>query len=273
MKILIIEATGMVGHVVALYLQEKGHQISSYEGSLHDEKMLAETLEKGQYDAVVNCAAIINQFADEDPAEAVYINSYLPHLLEKLTKNSHTIVVHRSTDCVFSGKKGKYTVADKPDAESFYARTKAIGELENPKDITIRTSLIGPEKRAEGISLLNWFLQQEGEVKGFANAIWTGLTTLEFAKQIEEKKKKKAHGTFHLVPQKAISKHDLLHLFNQYFPKGRNIIRIENQLVDKSLQQDLGGNELHIADYQTQIAEMAAWIKEHQELYPKYYRI
>lgn len=272
MKVLILDYQGMVGHVIYYYFKEHGHDVDGFDGDIHDVCEIIQRLQYGDYDAIINTYAIINQFAEEDKAEAVYVNAYLPHLLEKLTSGTKTILVHRSTDCVFSGSKGSYGLEDKPDGESFYARTKAIGEVINDKDICIRTSLVGPEQKIEGISLLNWFLRQDGDVNGFANAIWTGLTTDEFARVIEHLLIHKAHGLFHTVPKYGISKYQLLEYFNKYFVGNRNIVRIDNDLVDKSLKQEVGDFQLELNDYETQIRNMAQWVKDHQELYPEYYR-
>ena len=282
MKFLVLEPTGTVGHMVALYLKERGHNVIGYdkeksqivdtvEGNLYDRVLLKNTILSGGYDAVVNCAAVINEDAEANQAEASYINTFLPHFLEQITRETNIIIVHRSTDCIYSGEKGQYSLIDVPDGKSFYARSKALGELYNSKDITLRTSLVGPELIKEGKSLLNWFINQSGEVKGFANAIWTGLTTLEFAKVIEYLVETRASGCFQCVPKETpISKYHLLCLFEKYFPKNRTIIRIENALVDKSLLPEYGETILHIPSYEEMIAEMADFINQHKNLYKHY---
>lgn len=283
MKILIVGSDGVVGHVVSMYFTERGHEVINlkeanvtadvHKGSFspYDPAGLNNIIKRTIPDAIINCAAIVNQAAEDDMTGAVWINAYLPHLLEKLTSGTHTVVVQRSTDCVFSGSKGLYTLADMPDAKSFYARTKAIGELVNEKDITIRVSLIGPAQDESDGSLLNWFLRQRGEVKGYANAIWTGLTTLEYAKVIELLLSQKAHGLFQAAPSASISKYELLKLFERYFPGDRRVVRVENKRVDKSLVPFWGDYDIQVKDYVEQIAEMKKWIEEHKVLYPGYY--
>ena len=281
MKLLIIGCNGMVGHVVSMYLFEHGHDVTGYDseksafvktiqGSFFDTQLLDGTIRNGVYDAAINCTAIINQFAEEDKVGAVFVNSFLPHFLEKITAGTKTVVVHRSTDCIFSGKRGGYGLDDIPDADSFYAKTKALGELINEKDITIRTSLVGPEQESEGIGLLNWFMSQLGEVKGYSNAIWTGLTTIEFAREIDYLLQHKAHGLFQCVPDKAISKYELLKLFSDAFPGDRRLIRIDNKRVDKSLVQIVGDYGIEVPVYETMMNEMAEWVHIHKELYPHY---
>ena len=269
MKIFVLGYTGVVGHAIAAYLKEAGHEVICSNDIT--EASIKNLIEGHSFDAIINCTAIVNQAAEEDKAGAVYLNAYLPHLLEKLTAGTKTVVAHRSSACIFSGAKGQYTLDDMPDAKSFYARTKAVGELVNEKDITIRVSLIGPAQDEEDGSLLNWFLNQKGEVKGFANAIWTGLTTLEYAKTIERLLKQNAHGLFQAAPDASISKYELIKIFEKYFPGGRTIIKVENSRVDKSLIPYWADYDIQIKGYEEQIVEMKQWIEKHPDLYPEYY--
>ena len=272
MKIIVLGCTGVVGHAVALYFKEAGHEVfDGYDATIYDKSQLRKTIDEVRPDAIINCTAIVNQAAEVDKAGAAYLNAYLPHLLETLTAGTNTVVVHRSTDCIFSGAKGQYVLEDWPDAKSFYARTKAVGELNNNKDITIRVSLIGPAQDEHDGSLLNWYLNQKGEVNGFVNAIWTGLTTLEYAKAIENLLNQKAHGVFQAAPKCAISKYELICIFEKYFPGGRTIVRVENNRVDKSLVPYWDNYDINIKDYEEQIVEMKDWNEKHPGLYPAYY--
>lgn len=268
MKLLILGSDGMVGHVVSLYMKEQGHEVSEVgetDPVLDDYDALGRKIRADNYDAIINCTAIINQDAEVDKVGAVKTNSLLPHFLEAVTVGTDTVIVHRSTDCIYSGVKGNYALEDWPDAKSFYARSKALGELNNEKDITIRTSLIGPEEDENGSGLFNWFYNQNGEVNGFANAIWTGLTTIEFTKEIEWLLLNEKHGIFQLVPDYAIGKYDLLCLFEKYYPGDRIINRVDNKKVDKSLIPVCGG--INVPDYETQIVEMRKWTDDHKEIY------
>lgn len=264
MKVLILGSDGMVGHVVKQFFIEQKHGVCCY-NTLFDFDGLKKELLTGEFDAVINCTAIINQYAEADKVNAIRINSLLPHFLEEILADLKTIVVHRSTDCIYAGTKGNYSLEDWPDATSFYARSKALGELINEKDITIRTSLIGPETDVNGVGLFNWFYNQKGEVNGFANAIWTGLTTIEFAREIEWLLQNNKHGIFQLVPAYSIRKYELLELFEKYYPGNRIINWIENKKVDKSLVQVCG--DLIIPDYETMISEMRQWTDRHSDLY------
>lgn len=269
MKLLVLGSDGMVGHVVKLFFSERGHNVSCFD-HFDDLYVLGRELAEGRYDAVIDCMAVINQDAEADKFRAIKINALLPHFLEAATAGTQTVVVSRSTDCIFSGDKGSYSLTDWPDAASFYARTKALGELNNDKDITIRTSLIGPETDANGIGLFNWFYHQAGKVNGFANAIWTGLTTMEFARVIETLLLEHAHGLFQAVPNVSISKYELLCLFEKYFPGAREVVRVENIRSDKSLIQAMNGSKAEIPGYEDMILQMRAWIEGHKNLYFHY---
>lgn len=228
MKFFICGCNGMAGHTISLYLQEQGHEvegfdlkeskyIKSFEGNAFDTDTIGRVIKDGKYDSVINCIGVLNQFAEQNKALATFLNSYFPHFLAKTTEGTDTQVIHMSTDCVFSGKRGSYTEEELPDGETFYDRSKALGELNDEKNITLRNSIVGPDINPKGIGLLNWFLQQSGEVNGYTKAMWTGQTTLQLAKTMEQAAKEKAHGLYNTVPDHSVSKCELLGLFNKHF--------------------------------------------------------
>lgn len=175
-----------------------------------------------------------------------------------------------STDCVFSGHSGPYTEDAVRDGETFYDRSKAMGELEDEKNLTLRNSIVGPDINEKGIGLLNWFMKQS-EVNGYTKAMWTGLTTLQLAKAMEKAAEVKAHGLVNMVYDKNISKYDLLCLFNHYLRDDKIIIHpYDGFSADKTLVRTNFDFDYRIPDYETMVAEMASWIKNHKELYPHY---
>lgn len=272
----------MAGHTIALYLQEQGHTlfgfgkskskfIESVIGDAHDTAFLRKIIAEGKFDSVINCIGILNQFAENNRASATFLNSYLPHFLAEATAGSDTQVIHMSTDCVFSGKSGEYTEDDFRDGETFYDRSKALGELEDDKNITLRNSIVGPDINSEGIGLLNWFMHQTGEINGYTKAMWTGQTTLQLAKTMEFAAKEKAHGLYNTVPDHSISKYELLILFNHYLRGDSLIINpVEGVIADKSLKRTRYEFSYLIPDYETMVAELAEWIKKHKDIYPHY---
>ena len=282
MKFFICGCNGMAGHTISLYLQEKGHEvygfdlkeskyIKSFAGNAFDTETIARVIKEGNYDSVINCIGVLNQFAEQNHALAVFLNSYFPHFLAKTTEDTDTQVIHMSTDCVFSGKRGSYTEEDFPDGETFYDRSKALGELNDDKNITLRNSIVGPDINPKGIGLLNWFMQQKDEINGFTKAMWTGQSTLQLAKTMEAAAKEKAHGLYNTVPDHSISKCDLCELFNKYLRGGHvQINPVEGVNADKSLKRTRFEFGYLIPDYETMVAEMAEWIFKHKEMYPHY---
>ena len=283
MKFLVIGCNGMAGHIISLYLKEKGHSVTGYArqsskyvdtviGDASDFELLESTVLKGNYDSVINCIGLLNQFAENDHAAAVLLNGYLPHYLAKITENTDTQIIHMSTDCVFSGKTGGYTEDSVPDGTLFYDKSKAVGELDDEKNITLRNSIVGPDIKESGIGLLNWFMKQSGPVNGFTGAIWTGQTTLQLAKTMEQAAKLRVHGLYNTVPDESINKYELLKLFNTYIR--RNPIEInpmDKFVADKSLVRTrYEGFDYKIPDYKTMIIELGDWMREHREMYPHY---
>ena len=273
----------MAGHQISLYLQELGHDVTGFAleksnllsksiaGDATDFPALKEIIENGKYDTVINCIGILNQFAENNHPLAVMLNSYLPHFVAQTANKVGSQVIHMSTDCVFSGARGQYTEADVPDGTTFYDRSKALGELNDDKNITLRNSIVGPDINQRGIGLLNWFLQQEGEIKGFTGAIWTGQTTLQLAKTMEAAAKEHATGLYNTVPSEAITKYDLLQLFNRYFRQNKITIHpIQGITTNKSLKRTRFDFSYEIPDYEKMVAEAAEWTFNHKNLYPHY---
>lgn len=282
MKLLVLGCNGMAGHTISLYMKERGHDVLGFDtrksiyvpsvaGNAFDTKSLQSLVMYGHYDAVINCIGILNRFAEENKALATFLNSYLPHFLAEITEGTDTQIIHMSTDCVFSGKRGQYTEADFPDGETFYDRSKALGELNDAKNITLRNSIVGPDINPKGIGLLNWFMQQSGTVTGYTRAMWTGQTTLQLAKTMEAAAKEKAFGLYNTVPDCSISKYDLLRLFNHYLKEDAiKIEAVEGVNADKSLKRTNYDFDYRIPDYECMVAELADWIRNHRAMYPHY---
>lgn len=282
MKFLVMGCNGMAGHTISLYLKERGHEVlgfarteskyvPSVTGDAMDTEFVRELVREGKFDSVINCIGMLNQFAEENKALASFLNGYFPHFLADITSGTDTQVIHMSTDCVFSGKRGQYTEEDLRDGETFYDRSKALGELEDGKNITLRNSIVGPDINPKGIGLLNWFMKQEGQVNGFTKAMWTGQTTLQLAKTMEVAAKEKAHGLYNTVPDHSISKYDLLRLFNHHMRGDELTINpIEGVNADKSLLRTRYDFSYLIPDYETMVAELADWMRAHKQMYPHY---
>jgi len=187
-------------------------------------------------DVVINCIGLVKQLASsEDPLEAIPMNSLLPHRLARLSKLAEARLVHISTDCVFSGRKGNYSESDAADAEDMYGRSKLLGEVDYPQTITLRTSIIGHEL-GEARSLIGWFLSQQGCVKGYTEAIFSGVSTNELARVVCDFviPNPDLYGLYH-VSAEPISKYDLLQLVNREYGKGLQIEPDDKLKIDRSL--------------------------------------
>jgi dTDP-4-dehydrorhamnose reductase len=284
MKLLILGGTGMAGHTISIYFKEAGHDVTAFSrskvdycknvnGDITDFQNLKKLINEGQYDAIINAIGILNQDAEDHKSNAVLLNSYLPHFLSDTTKEMKTRVVHMSTDCVFSGKTGGYSETSFRDGESFYDKSKALGELENNKDLTFRNSIIGPDMSERGIGLFNWFMKQEGQINGFTKAIWTGVTTLTLAKAMEQALKENLTGLYNLVNNETISKYELLKLFNKYMKDDQvEILPSDNLSLDKSLVNNRRDFSFKVPSYEAMVSEMKEWIDNHKELYPHYFK-
>jgi dTDP-4-dehydrorhamnose reductase len=283
LKILVLGAGGMAGHLVSLYLRENGLSVDTLSArhaidkntrilDVTDSAKFRIFLDSTKYDIVINCIGLLIKQSEERKDLAAYLNSYLPHFLEKYYSDSQTKIIHLSTDCVFSGQNPPYRENSPYDAQTFYDRSKALGEILNNKDLTFRMSIIGPDMNKDGIGLFNWFYQQSGEVSGFTKAIWNGITTLELAKGIKAAIEQNLIGVYHLVPKDNISKYDLLLLFKDTFGRTDINIKPDNKTMagDKTLINTRKDFDNKVPDYKIMVQEMKNWIDSHNKLYKHY---
>lgn len=259
-KILILGASGMLGNTLfRFFLQDPNFNVLGtvraegpldstsdvfnphliYGLNIQKYDDLEEVIHDFSPNIVINCIGLVKQ-SDEsnDPYLAISINALFPHKLAAICRSAKSRLIHISTDCVFSGKKGLYTEDDMPDANDLYGRTKYLGEVDSEDVITLRTSIIGHELSGRK-SLLDWFLFQEGRVEGFKNAIFSGLSTVEIARVISDYviPHKDLRGIYH-VSASPICKFDLLVLVSQVFGKSIEILPNENFHIDRSLNSD-----------------------------------
>lgn len=281
-RILILGSIGMAGHTITLYFKERGYDVTAYSlypfpycaniiGNAFETESFQNMLIEGDYDAVINCIGILNQAAEKNRSDAVYLNSYLPHLIADTVKDKKTKLIHMSTDCVFAGNTGPYYEKSLRDGPTFYDRSKALGEVEDDKNLTFRNSIIGPDMNENGIGLFNWFMKQNGTIKGFTGALWTGVTTLTLAKAMEKAIEENLCGLYNLVNNISISKYDLLVLFNKYFRNNKlTILKNDDLKSDKSLRNTRKDFSFAVPSYEQMVQEMKEWVDAHPNLYPHY---
>lgn len=282
MKFLILGGSGMAGHVISLYLNEKKHDVTVFSrtpfkycknilGDATDFCTLEKIIIDGNYDYVVNCIGILNNSCDLEIDNAILMNSYLPHKIATIINERNTKLIHLSTDCVFSGKKGKYNESCFKDGESIYDLSKSLGEVNNKKDLTFRNSIVGPDMRKSGIGLFNWFMNEKKDIYGYKRVMWTGVTTLTLAKAIEAYTKENVTGIYHLVNNESISKFDLLTLFNKKFYANKKVILDNCDLeLNKTLINTREDFSFKVPSYNQMVNEMGEWINNHKYLYEHY---
>ena len=187
-------------------------------------------------DVVVNCIGIIKQAEEaKDPVASILVNSLFPHQLAALCATTGVRLVHVSTDCVFSGTRGRYVEGDMPDAADLYGRSKLLGEVKAPA-LTIRTSIFGRELDGHR-GLLEWFLSQRGgAVRGFRRAVFSGWSTIGFARALGDviEAHSTLSGLWH-VAAAPITKFDLLALLRDAFDLDVTIDPDDSFECDRSL--------------------------------------
>lgn len=260
-RVLILGVTGMLGHTLMRELSRD--ESFDVHGSARCTKVLEKVfpkellskvtpiidanemglirglLERVQPDIVVNCIGVIKQDpAVQDASRTIALNSLFPHLLAEACGERNMRMIHISTDCVFSGRKGKYVESDNPDPVDLYGRSKLLGEVSGAPALTLRTSFIGHEIESN-ISLVDWFLSQSGDVSGFTNAIYSGLTAIEFSRMLTSVvfPRDDLTGLYH-VASTPISKYDLLSVIAKVYDWTGKLVPFSDFECDRSLSAD-----------------------------------
>jgi dTDP-4-dehydrorhamnose reductase len=234
-------------HDVRVTLRKRIHEYAHYklfdsgnafgELDVRDADKLQRVLASFRPDAVVNAVGLVKQRdAARDVVASIEINALFPHRLAQLCRTAGSRLIHFSTDCVFAGNRGQYRETDPCDATDLYGRSKALGEVDEPGCMTLRTSIIGLEL-ANKHGLVEWYLAQQGEIRGFARAIYTGLNTLRMSLTIEHilLQAPQLHGVWH-VASDPISKYDLLVRLTQRLGRRDVLVTRDDEFVcDRSL--------------------------------------
>lgn len=244
MRVFILGASGMAGHVITAWLRSNTdwevitHVRSTKVDSqsmvldLYDHAPeLSVMLRAVNPDVVINAVGILPGQAKKEPHVAAYLNTFLPHFVASKCR-----LIHISTDCVFSGKDhGPFDEASTPTARDIYGVTKIAGEVTGGEHLTIRTSIVGPEIKV-GTGLFDWFIRQEGTVGGWTNALWNGVTTIELARTIQACIEQGRTGLKHLHAGDQVSKFELLEIFNEEY---RREVTIEPVILDHEIDKRL----------------------------------
>lgn len=280
--VVVLGSTGMLGHQVVKYLEGFSdfivHDIS-YRTKLRESTIVIDAMSSISLelaianinpDFIVNCIGVLVK-GSEDIARAIFLNAYLPYQLQAIAKITNSKLIHISTDCVFSGAKGQYVESDFRDGQGTYSQTKILGEIIDDTNLTIRTSIIGPELKSYGEGLFNWFMTQTADrVSGYTASIWSGVTTLELAKAIKWAIESQVVGLYHVTNNNSINKCEILQLFQVYTKKNVYIDPVLGKKVDKSFIDTRLLMDYSVPSYQKMIFEMVRGINQNKSLYSQY---
>ncbi len=271
MKILVFGGGGMLGHKLVQKLQVDFDVWTSFRDSYKkyenlkffnpekivnrvnvlDFESIQKTIREVNPEIVINAVGIIKQLpSSKDVIKTLLTNSIFPHQLAEICAEENRYLINISTDCVFDGAKGNYKEEDISNASDLYGRSKSLGEVNNQRCLTIRTSIIGRELFTKN-SLVEWFLSnEEVRIKGFVNAIYSGFPTIILAEIISEllRHQNFLAGLYH-VSSEPINKYELLKLLKKAFQIKVEIEPFEEFKIDRSLNSDKFRKQTNFAPY------------------------
>ena len=281
-KILILGASGMAGHVIYTHLKKQnkyllfGTSNSTFFSNeiikldIFIRKELDVIINDIKPDIVINCIGMLIKDSIKNPDKTIYANSFFPHFLSRLSSEKDFKLIHISTDCVFSGKKGNYNEKSNKDSTDIYGISKALGEIIDDKNLTIRTSIIGPEIKNNGEGLFHWLLNQEKHIYGYKSNIWSGVTTLELAKFIDSIIDSNIQGLVHLTNNTPISKYDFLEIINKIHKLNLIISDEKDYKCDKSFVNTNIEIKYNVKSYENMILDQKEFMNNNRSLYKHY---
>lgn len=269
MKILIFGSKGMLGNYVKSYLSKKYKNVKEINRDAVDASNTSfEHIESGfiyegmgEGDVVINCMGTIKPRVDElGPLNALQVNSVFPRLLGNVCEKYGVKLLHPTTDCVFTGNKGRYTEEDLHDVTDIYGRTKSLGEPENCT--VIRTSIIGEEK-GQSRSLVEWIKSEKGNtVNGYTNHMWNGVTCLQFARICEEIISKNLfwEGVRHVYSPTAFNKKDLVECISEEYELNITVNALQTDVSCDRTLSTIHKTMVTVPELSQQILEMKNFI-------------
>jgi dTDP-4-dehydrorhamnose reductase len=282
-KVLVLGNKGMLGHVLYETFQAKNNfkkydviginrsvnntDSNSYTLDVLKLDELEQFIKNKQPNYIVNCIGSLVEASINRPSLAIQTNSLLPHFLNEISEKYNFKLIHISTDCVFDGSKGRYKESDKKTETNYYGLTKNLGEINNDRNLTIRTSIIGPEIKLKTTGLFDWVISQKcNTIHGYSRAIWSGLTTIELTKFIIWSLDKEITGVVHATNSIGISKYNLVKLINKTFDLNIDVLENKDYEIDKTLL-NTKINNYNFPSYIKMIEEMKDWIDNNNNMY------
>ena len=278
-RVLILGSTGMLGHVIYNVLQNQSN-IELFDMSFRTKltkksiicdvakvDTLEEQIIKINPVVIVNCVGVLLKNSKINPANTIFINSYLPHKLRDIAVKINARVIQISTDCVFNGNRGHNSENTLPNASDIYGRSKSLGELNNSFDLTIRTSIIGPELKHNGEGLLHWLFNQSGNIYVYKNVFWSGVTTLELSKAILFSINNEISGLWNLTNGTEISKYDLIEKVINIFQLNKINLKQDNEKTSNKTLISNREIDFKVNSYDKMIVDLKSFYEDNKHFY------
>lgn len=238
MTILILGHKGMLGHMIHKYFLHLNLCVETIDYRWPSEEF-KDAIKNSNADYLINCIAAIPQKSYEDYSN---LNIKLPIWIAKNFKGK---IIHPATDGEFCGDIPISELYDRNtprDAYDDYGLSKAcvgaiLADYTNVKQL--RTSINGPELN-NGVTLYSWFRNQTDVVNCIDNHYWSGITTLEWAKNafyiISNWEK---YPNITQLSTECITKMELLSTINDVFNLNKKLIPVSStNTINRCLKSD-----------------------------------
>ncbi len=249
-------ASGMLGFALHRLLHDRGHVTLGTVRSNHspasswcrgleyltqiemgDLAAIEAAIARHGIELMINATALKTAGNEQQTMALFRVNSVIPRTLGQLAQERNVRLIHFSTDSVYGSTGAPFQDTNIPQPDDLYSMSKLLGEPEGGHSLTLRLSIVGRAVNGGG-NLVDWFLGQTGQVRGYAGALFSGLPVNEIARVIARQvlpKLDDLHGVFNLSAA-PISKFDLLALIRKEWKLNHiELLRDDSIALDRTL--------------------------------------
>ncbi len=231
MKILVTGANGLVGSRLVRLLNSQGQTVLAtgrgavraalggalFESAdLNDRGQVLSLCERFQPEVIVNTAGMTDvDGCERDPLGAYAANGVAVATLCEGSIKNKAHLLHVSTDYVFDGERGNYTVHDIPNPQGVYALTKHLGEqtikalMPRSQWTIARTAVVFGWPNASKPNFGSWLLEalrQQKPVKLFTDQYVSPSSAVNVAAMLAELASRRLFGIFHTAGAEAVNR-------------------------------------------------------------------
>jgi UDP-4-amino-4,6-dideoxy-N-acetyl-beta-L-altrosamine transaminase/dTDP-4-dehydrorhamnose reductase len=244
-KMLITGVSGLLGSNLAYYFRDKyeimglfnSHPVSidgvyTEKCQLSNSNNIKRIIAECDPEIIIHCASVVDiDECEADKQRTKRLNVQATREIVEAVMNPDVKLIYISTDAVYDGVKGSFSEdTSNINPQNYYGLTKYEGELEicqRENSLIFRTNIFGwniQDKQSLGEWILGE-LKAERAVRGFKDAYFSSIYTMELGRVIDVAIRKNLTGVFNCGSLDSCSKYEFSLKIAGWFGMDRGLIK------------------------------------------------